>query len=103
MNEFLIILFIVTGFLLGTVLFGNLFHFLLNTLPEFSSGTREDLKSSISILLNLIQPLMLWTLASGAAFIIVNYFFSSYMHLFISGAIISIVFIFIDMIKNNYS
>lgn len=102
MNELLFAIFIITGFLLGTVLLGNLLYYSIYSLPRFISlKLQGNLKSPIPVFFKITYPLLMWLIITVLAVFIVFYFFSPYSKMFLSGTMISLIFILIDFIRKK--
>ncbi len=102
MSEFLFAFFIITGFLLGMVFFSNLLHYSIYLLPKYISlKLNKNLNSPLGAFLKITYPLFLWLITAIAATFVILYYFTPYSRMFISGIIISVVFILIDLMKKK--
>lgn len=102
MSEFLFAFFIITGFLLGTVLFGNLLYYSIHLLPKYISlKINRNLKSPVPVFIRITYPVLLWLLSAIVSVLIIYRFFNTYYWMFISGMVISLVFILIDLVKKK--
>lgn len=102
MSEFLFAFFIITGFLLGMVLFSNLLYYSIYLLPKYISlKINRNLNSPLPAFLKITYPLFLWLVTAIIAVLVIQYFFNPYFRMFISGIIIAIVFILIDFMKKK--
>ena len=102
MNEFFFALFILTGFLIGTLLFGHLLYFSLYSLPNLINAKPDEaISASLIQFLKRIFPLALWATITLALIIIINNFFSSYLKLFYCGLAISFIFAASEIFRKN--
>lgn len=102
MNEFLFSLFIISGFLLGTVLFNNILYYSMYLLPRYITlKISGNLKSPTPVFVKITYPVFLWLVAMILALFSIRYFFIPYFKMFISGIIIALVFILIDLLKKK--
>ena len=93
MSELLFALFILLGFLSGTLFAGNLCFLVLIKLPKL---IKRKLNSEVIVpieeFINLIIPIVIWIcVAIGLIYLISNYF-NIYQKLFYSGIALSIIF-----------
>lgn len=102
MSELLFALFILLGFLSGTLIAGNLFFLFLIKLPNLvKMKLRGDNVIPLDAITDIIAPIIIWILAAiGLIYVISNYF-NIYQKLFFSGISISVIFCFHTII-NSY-
>jgi|GEM_PF-4633944 len=102
MSELLFALFIISGFLLGTVVLGNLLYYSIYSLPRFISlKLHGNLKSPLPVFFKITYPLMMWLIITVSAVFVVFYFFSPYSKMFLSGTMISLIFILVDFLRKK--
>lgn len=93
MNELLFALFLLVGFLLGTLLFGHLFYFSVISLPNLvKNSAGASLGSTFVELVRKIIPLIIWLAVSVSLVLVINNFFSFYIKLFYCGLAIALIF-----------
>ena len=93
MNEFFFALFILVGFLSGTLLFGHLFYFTLYSLPSIMNIQSDNTVGSAFLdLIKKVYPLFLWLVVTGAIAFFVNKYFNFYTKIFYCGLAISLIF-----------
>ena len=93
MNELLFALFLLAGFLLGTLIFGHLFYFTAVSLPGLvkNSGT-GTFGSTLIETFRKILPLIIWAAVSVCLVLVINNYFPFYIKLFYCGLAISFIF-----------
>jgi len=88
MNELLFALFLLAGFLLGTLFFGHLFYFAAISLPNLVRNSGNSTFGET--LIEMIRKVIL-ALSVGLVMVINNYF-SFYIKLFYCGLAIAFIF-----------
>lgn len=102
MIEFLFAFFIMTGFLLGTLLFSNLLCYSVYLIPRYINlRINDNLKSPLQTFLKITSPVFLWFLVTATTVVLIFYFFNQYLILYLSGMAISLIFIFVDIVKSR--
>lgn len=102
MNEFFFALFILTGFLIGTLLFGHFMFLSFHSLPNvIRLKTDVSISSKILFFLKTILPLGLWLVLASVLTLVINNFFSSYLKLFYCEIAISFVFVAVELFKRK--
>jgi len=93
MNELLFALFLLAGFLLGTLFFGHLFYFTAISLPNLirNSGNSTFGETLIEMIRKVI-PLLIWIALSVGLVMVINNYFSFYIKLFYCGLAIAFIF-----------
>lgn len=93
MNELLFALFLLVGFLLGTLLFGHLFYFSTISFPNIIRNSGGiSVGSTFLELGRKIFPLLLWIVVSLSLVLVINKYFPFYIKLFICGLAIALIF-----------
>ena len=93
MNELLFALFLLVGFLLGTLFFGHLFYFSVISLPNLvKNSAGSSLGSTFVELVRKIFPLIIWLTVSVTLVLVINNYFPFYIKLFYCGLAISLIF-----------
>lgn len=102
MSEFLFLVSILLGFLVGTLLTGNLYYFFFITLPNLiKAKLNGELNNPLRSFLGIIFPIIIWITVSVLVLYLISNFFSSYIKLFYCGAFISVVFNINSIFKFN--
>lgn len=102
MNELTYSLFIITGFLLGSILLGYLAMYLTQIVPRFVKlKLRSRSKTNIYVFLRMTYPVFIWIAITTIVVWIIYTFFREYIVLFLSGATIALVFTLIDLITER--
>lgn len=93
MNELLFALFLMAGFLLGTLLFGHLFYFTAISLPNLvkNSGS-STFGATVIEMMRKVFPLLIWIVLSVSLVLVINNYFSFYIKLFYCGLAIAFIF-----------
>ncbi len=93
MNELLFALFLLAGFLLGTLLFGHLFYFTAISLPNLVKNSGSSTFGAILIeMTRKIFPLLVWIAVSASLVLMINNYFPFYIKLFYCGLAIALIF-----------
>lgn len=93
MTELFFIISIVMGFLIGTLLIGNLFYFFIVNLPNIIKfKLRGELDSPISEFLKMVFPSFFWITISAVILYLISNYFESYLKLFFCGVGIALFF-----------
>jgi len=93
MNELLFALFLLVGFLLGTLLFGHLFYFLSISLPNLVKNSGNSTFGATFIeMIRKVFPLLIWIIVSVSLVLVINNYFSFYIKLFYCGLAIALIF-----------
>ena len=93
MNELLFALFLLAGFLLGTLLFGHLFYFTAISLPNLVKNSGSSPFGTILIeMIRKIFPLLIWLVVSVSLVLVINNYFPFYIKLFYCGLAIAFIF-----------
>lgn len=104
MSEFLFLVSILLGFLIGTLLIGNLFYFFFVDLPNIIKiKLNGELSNPIQSSLKIVVPIIIWIGVSILTLYLISNYFSSYLKLFYCGAAISLVFNINTVFKFNKS
>ena len=102
MNEILFALFILVGFLSGSLLFGHAFYFSIYSLPSLMQvGSNDTVGSAFLDLIRKIYPLVLWLLITGIITFLINKYFNFYIKLFYCGLAISLIFTVGELLNRN--
>ncbi len=93
MNELLFALFLLVGFLLGTLLFGHLFYFMSVSLPNLIKNSGNSTFGATLIeMIRKVFPLIIWLIVSVSLVLVINNYFSFYIKLFYCGLAIALIF-----------
>ena len=93
MNELLFALFLLAGFLLGTLLFGHLFYFTAISLPNLVKNSGSSTFGAIlTEMIRKIFPLLIWIAVSVGLVLMINNYFPFYIKLFYCGLAIALIF-----------
>ncbi len=93
MNEHLFALFLLVGFLLGTLLFGHLFYFMSVSLPNLIKNSGNSTFGATLIeMIRKVFPLIIWLIVSVSIVLVINNYFSFYIKLFYCGLAIALIF-----------
>lgn len=93
MNELLFALFLLVGFLLGTLLFGHLFYCATVSLPGLlKNSSTGSFGSTLIETFRKILPLIVWLTVSVCLVLVINNYFPFYIKLFYCGLAIAFIF-----------
>jgi len=93
MNELLFALFLLAGFLLGTLLFGHLFYFTTISLPNLVKNSGgSTIGAKLIEMIRKVIPLLIWIALSVGLIMVINNYFSFYIKLFYCGLAIAFIF-----------
>ena len=93
MNELLFAIFLLAGFLLGTLLFGHLFYFTTISLPNLVRNRAEStFGATLFEMIRKVIPLFIWIVLSVGLILVINNYFSFYIKLFYCGLAIALIF-----------
>lgn len=104
MNELFFVISILMGFLIGTLLLGNLLYFFFVNLPNIVRiKLRGELESPLSELLKIALPSFFWVVLTAFILLLISNYFESYLKLFFCGGAIALLFSLNALLKINGS